>query len=93
MASAKDFERSLSTAVRGHDADALVVDLTNVSFIDSSGVSALVRTLERQRWAGGALAIVATDTRVTTIFEISGLDRLLRLYSSCEEAIDGVTGR
>jgi anti-sigma B factor antagonist len=92
MASSPEFEAALTRAVRDRDARALIVDLTAVTFIDSSGVSSLVRALEKQRFAGGALAIVSNDSRVSTIFEISRLDRVLRLFPSRDAAVTALSG-
>lgn len=87
IASSSEFEDGLTDVIRGRDTHALVVDLSDVTFMDSNGLSALVRVLERQQRAGGALAVVTRDERIKTLFEISRLDRLLRLYPTRAEAV------
>lgn len=53
----------------------VVVDLTNVSLLDSSGLGALVSLLNRARAAGGLLGIVCPQRHLRRVFEITGLRR------------------
>ena len=87
VATAPEFEDGLGRAVREARPLGLVVDLTAVTFMDSSGLTALARVVERQRLAGGALAIVTDDSRVRTMFEVARLDRVVRRFSSLDAAI------
>jgi anti-sigma B factor antagonist len=50
------------------------VDLANVSFIDSSGLSALVVAHRHLESAGGELRLVSVPTTVANVLAISGLD-------------------
>jgi anti-sigma B factor antagonist len=84
---APTFERELAGVVEGGFPKALIVDLTAVTFIDSTGLTALVRAFERQRLAGNQLGIVSDDSRVAMMLEVSRLDRVLRTYRTCEEAL------
>jgi anti-sigma B factor antagonist len=68
----------------------LVVDLTAVSFIDSSGLSALLTASARARERGGALALVIDEGEPPSIFRFRGVDRLLRLYPSRAAALAGL---
>ena len=91
LGTAPDFEDELARAVEeGLDAG-LVIDLTGVSFIDSTGLNALVRAFERQRLAGESLALVSDDSRVAMMLEVTRLDRVLRCYPSRERALAAVS--
>jgi anti-anti-sigma factor len=57
----------------------LVLDLSRLSFIDSSGLSALIRINQRMTDAGCGLTIVAPAPPVAKVLEITGLDRVLPL--------------
>ena len=65
----------------------LVIDLTGVPFIDSTGLSVLVGALKRIRTAGGSLQIVITDEPVLEVFRVTGLHRLFTIRSSITDAI------
>lgn len=60
----------------------VVLDLTGVTFCDSSGVSALVRGHARASSAAGRLRLSAASPQVTRVLELSGLARMLGLQST-----------
>ena len=68
---------------------ALVADLTNVEFIDSTGLSVLVRALARARDDEGSLAVVAPSERVTKVLRLTGLDAVLSVYDTLDAAVSG----
>lgn len=65
----------------------LVIDLTDVSYIDSSGVGILVDALRRMRATGGELALVAAAPRVLSVLQITKLDQFFEMYSTRDEAL------
>ena len=90
VGTAPEFEDELARAVDQGLGDGLVVDLTSVTFIDSTGLNALVRALERQRLAGGSLALVSDDARVAMMLEVTRLDRVLARYPTRDAALAAV---
>lgn len=66
---------------------ALVVDLSGVPFIDSTGLGVLVTTLKRVREAGGTLDVVAAAPRVLKVFALTGLDVVIPLHATLPEAL------
>jgi anti-sigma B factor antagonist len=66
---------------------ALIVDLTDVGFIDSTGLGVLVTTLKHVREAGGTLDVVVTSSRVLKVFALTGLDVVIPLHSTLDEAL------
>ncbi len=65
----------------------IVVDLSEVMFVDSTGVGALVGALKRAREAGGALHFCGAQPRVRRVFEITGLLGAMPIFDSREEAV------
>jgi anti-sigma B factor antagonist len=66
----------------------LVLDLSDVTFIDSTAIGVLAGTVEKLDEAGGgSLSIVSTHEKVIQIFEITGLDNLATVHASREEAL------
>ncbi|SEQ78702.1 anti-sigma B factor antagonist [Lentzea xinjiangensis] len=57
----------------------VVLDLSAVTFCDSSGVSALVRGHARASAAAGGLRLSAASDQVARVLELSGLSRMLGL--------------
>ena len=66
---------------------ALVVDLSRVSFLDSSGLGVLVTAHKRARTTDGELRIAACRPPVATIFQITALDRAFCIYPTVQEAL------
>jgi anti-sigma B factor antagonist len=64
----------------------VVVDLAGIEFIDSSGLGALVGCLKGARQAGGDLRIAAPNKQVTMVLQLSNLDKVLKSYSTAQEA-------
>ena len=69
----------------------LVIDLTDVTFIDSSGLSALLTASARAREHGGTVALVLAQGEPPSIFRFRGVDRLLSLYPSQEAALGALS--
>lgn len=67
----------------------LVVNLEKVTFIDSSGLGALISGLKSARVAGGDLRIAQPDKQASYILEVSTLNRILHPYATLEEAFSG----
>ena len=62
------------------DDEPIVVDVTEMSFIDSSGLGVLVEVLKHRREAGaGAVALRGMQEPVRRVFEITGLTDLFEL--------------
>lgn len=65
----------------------LVVDLTDVTFLDSTGLGLLVGTLKRVRLAGGDLALVVPTEAQLKVFRLTGLDQVLTIHDSLGSAL------
>ena len=62
----------------------VAIDLTDVSFMDSSGLGVIVRGLKRCREADKDLDLVITNERVLKVFGITGLDQVIPIHDSIE---------
>jgi anti-sigma B factor antagonist len=65
----------------------VIVNLTAVTFIDSTALGVLVSGAKRVRPRNGSLDIICTDENIIRIFEITGLDRIFGIYASRAEAV------
>ena len=65
----------------------VVVDLGSVSFMDSTALAVVTRSLRRIREAGGDVRIVLPRATARRIFEITTLDRVLPVSASRAEAL------
>ena len=64
-----------------------IVDMTEVEFMDSSGLAILVEALKWCRQNGGELKLAGMAQSVRNIFEISRLDSIFNIYDTQAEAL------
>lgn len=65
----------------------LVVDLSTVTFIDSTALAALVRGMKNCRQKGGDLRLCGLQQPVRIIFELTRLDRAFEMFANEDAAI------
>jgi anti-anti-sigma factor len=73
-------------------AETIVIDLLEVTVIDSAGLGALVEAGRRLRRCDGELVLVADSPSLTKLLTISGVGRLFRVETSLLTAVDHVVG-
>ena len=70
----------------------LVLDLTDVSFLDSTGIGALIGTRRRVHAFQGSLVIVCPDETLLKIFTITGLEKVFDIRPTLDSALAGQPG-
>jgi len=76
------------------DSGGVVVDLTECEFIDSTGVRALLLSREAQDSAEDSeqLAVAAASEQIMRILSVMGIDRVIPIRPTVEEAAAALTG-
>jgi len=64
----------------------LILDLSGVSYMDSSGVGTMVEIKRLIEQVGGQVVLAGLQPRVRSVFEITQLDRFFRIVGSVSEA-------
>ena len=64
----------------------LVVDLSKVSYIDSSGLAVLIEAMQNVEKYGGKFALSGLQDAVKPIFEIARLDQVFRIFPDVASA-------
>lgn len=65
----------------------VLVDLTGLSFIDSTGLGALVAGRNHANAAGATLRLICDSERMLKLLRITGLDAVFDIYASLPEAL------
>ena len=65
----------------------VIVDMDQVSFVDSAGLSALVSALKLVRRIGGDLVIAGMQPQAKTVFALTMLDQVIPIYANRQEAL------
>ena len=69
------------------DQKRVVLDITGLDYVDSSGVGMLVSCLSNVKKAGGEMKVVGANQRIKRIFSMTGIDGLMQMFPSVAEAI------
>ncbi len=64
----------------------VIINLSKVEYLDSTGLGVLIGGLKRLRESGGNLALVGPGMRIQRIFEITGLNKIFDIYATEDEA-------
>ena len=63
----------------------IIIDFKNVSFMDSSGLGALVLSLKTVRAAGAKLFLCSVNDQVMMLLQLTDMDKILKIFESREE--------
>lgn len=83
---APQLDAALTAAVIGGNGRVLV-DLRQVSFLDSTGLGMLVKCLKAATGAGGWLRLVVGSEKIRKIFDITGLDAAMPIFDTVEAGL------
>jgi anti-sigma B factor antagonist len=90
LSTAPSFRDRLDTII-GNGDGRLVLDLTAVEFIDSTGLSVLLNALRLVNQRQGSMALVCKNPTVLRLFEITSLDTTFEIFADRPGAIARVT--
>ena len=68
----------------------VLVDLSGVPLIDSSGIGVMVTAHRRADGAGASFALAGAGTTVARVFSLTRTDKLLRLYPDVAEGVEAL---
>jgi anti-sigma B factor antagonist len=83
---APEFSERLNDAI-ATGKTGVILDLTGVEFIDSTGLSVLLNGLRRVTRARGTMVLACANPTVLRLFEITKLDSTFEILPTCDEAI------
>ena len=84
LATSPELDNAIISAIES-GTSSVAIDLTDVSFMDSSGLGVIVRGLKRCREADKDLDLVITNERVLKVFGITGLDQVIPIHDSIQD--------
>jgi anti-sigma B factor antagonist len=76
----------------GAETDHIVVNLANVSFIDSTALATLVQAMKRCAQRGGSLSLCGIQQPVYMIFELTRLDKAFTIFVDDQHAVQAIAG-
>src|ERR1700730_10293756 len=79
---------SFLQTMRQERAKHLVLDMSGLSFLDSSGVGALVSIFVTRKHAGKTMALASLTKRAIAVLQVSGILKLIPTYPTVEAAVN-----
>jgi anti-sigma B factor antagonist len=80
-----EIEHSIRTAIQS-GCPKLVLDLSQLDFIDSAGIGMLVMCAGAMEHSGGRMCVATRNPRIVHLFEVTHLERVVALYGDAESA-------
>lgn len=80
---ASEFRQEISNGVES-GAEMILIDFKSVTFMDSSGLGALVLALKTVRAAGTKLFICSVNEQINMLFELTSMDRVFEIFPDRE---------
>lgn len=77
---------------RAPEQPTVVLDLSGISFMDSSGMGAILGRYRTVSQMGGKLGVCGLTPQLRKLFELTGLMRIIPVYASVDDAISGLQG-
>lgn len=68
----------------------LIIDLSEVPFMDSAGLGALIGGIRRAREAGGQVAVACSRPTLTRLLHTTGFDRIVPVTESIDDAVSAL---
>lgn len=68
----------------------LVIDLSEVPFMDSAGLGALIGGIRRTRENGGEVAVACSRPTLTRLLHTTGFDRIVPVTETLDDAVSAV---
>jgi anti-sigma B factor antagonist len=80
-----EFKRDIAPVLQAHTK--LILDLSKLRFVDSSGLGAMLSCLRQLSAKGGDLKLCAMSKQVRALFELVRMHRIFDIYGTKEEAV------
>ena len=77
---------------REESADSVILDLSEVPYVDSSGLGSLVSTYVSRQKAGKRVALAGVNERVFRLFEVTKVESLFLIFDTIEQAVMALSG-
>lgn len=81
---APKFRQEISDYIQ-NNAKIIIIDFQDVTFMDSSGLGALVMSFKTIRAAGSQLFLCSINDQIRMLFELTSMDRVFEIFPNREE--------
>lgn len=68
----------------------IIFDFKNINFMDSSGIGVIIGRYKKISSESGKVSVIHSSSRVKKIFDLSGMNKIIGIYDTYEEAISSL---
>ncbi|RJX19692.1 MAG: anti-sigma F factor antagonist [Ammonifex sp.] len=90
LKTAGELRQGLDRALDGFTVRHLVLDLENVSFMDSTGLGVVLGRYKRLAGAGGKLVVLGLQPPVRRVLDLSGVLRIVPEFNTLKQAVEAL---
>lgn len=88
---APDFKEKVIDLIYTNDSDSVVLNLSHLNFIDSSGLGTFLSILRLLHSRGGELKLSGMNKSIRTMFELVSMHKIFEIYETPEDAVKSFT--
>jgi stage II sporulation protein AA (anti-sigma F factor antagonist) len=88
--SAEEVRSKIDDRLDRENINKLVMDFTNVTFMDSSGIGVVIGRFKKISLKKGDLCITNVNNSVKRVFDLSGMFKIIKLYDNVEQALKSI---
>ncbi len=85
--SSEEVRNKIDYRLDNEDIKKLILNFSGVTFMDSSGIGVVIGRYKKISMKNGSVSVVAVNSRIKKIFELSGMYKIINEYDTLEEAI------
>lgn len=85
--SAEEVREDIDNSIELKNIKNLIFELSNMKFMDSSGIGVVIGRFKKIDRLGGKVGVVISNPHVDRIFQMAGIYKIIHKYNSKEEAI------
>ncbi len=90
--SAEEIRVKIDSLLDTYDISTLILDFKNVTFMDSSGIGVVIGRHKKLQAKNGDTALVNIPNRAKTIFDLSGVFKIVKYYNNLDKAMKALGG-
>jgi stage II sporulation protein AA (anti-sigma F factor antagonist) len=88
--SAEEVRNKIDDRLDRESVNKLIMDFTNVTFMDSSGIGVVIGRFKKISLKKGTVCITNVNNSVKRVFDLSGMFKIINLYDSIEQALKSI---
>ena len=87
---ATEIKKAVDGKIKSSNAVNVIFDFSKVDFMDSSGIGVIMGRFKLTGILGGKVIIFGVKKNVKRIIEMSGIDKLIKVCTTCDEALRSI---